>query len=92
MACSRAVNHFKQSALIADSHARQGAAEEGRREGRRIVAEHGGKTGEALVVSVLTRTDPALAGQYVGQRIVDKHGGRTGKALVEEMLRCMQVV
>lgn len=57
--------------------------------GRRIVESHGGKTGEALAVSILARVDPALAGRYVGQRIVDEHGGRTGDALAEEMLRCI---
>lgn len=56
--------------------------------GRRIVESHGGKTGEALAVSILARTDPALAGRHVGQGIVDGHGGRTGQALAEEMLRC----
>jgi len=53
--------------------------------GRRMVESHGGKTGEALAVSILAGIDPALAGRYVGQRIVAEHGGRIGQALVEEM-------
>jgi len=54
--------------------------------GKLIVESHGGKTGEALAVSILAGIDPALAGRYVGQRIVAEHGGKTGRALAEDML------
>lgn len=60
--------------------------EKGRREGRRIVTEHSGKTGEALAVAILAKTDPALAGRYVGYMIVADNDGRTGVALADAIL------
>jgi len=53
--------------------------------GRRIVEQHDGRTGAELAVSILARSDPALAGRLLGMTIVNAHGGKTGQALAEAM-------
>ena len=53
--------------------------------GRRIVKQHGGRTGVELAVSILARSDPALAGCLLGLSIVEAHNGKTGQALAEAM-------
>ena len=53
--------------------------------GRRIVEQHGGRTGVDLAASILARSDAALAGRLLGLSIVKAHGGKTGQALAEAM-------
>jgi len=53
--------------------------------GRRIVEQHGGRTGAELAVSVLAQSDPVMAGRLLGMTIVKAYDGKTGGALAEAM-------